>query len=204
MKTSKNIKKHCSIQNGSNVNVQSTERKIGNNENNKVVNNKSNKEDIKMEKLRIPVEELVNTQSKEEKRALREKLGITRKQLKMIMKDLEQGKCNVNNGFIYVQTEVNTEDKQTDLTRKQIQKKAKEQQIQYVQTKKNNNQEQTPPKGKGGWSCKTTIAGVLTHEIYGQEEKTPKSITRSACTINIASAIFLLIGACYLWRNNRK
>lgn len=66
---------------------------------------------------------MVNTQSKEEKRALREKLGITRKQLKMIMKDLEQGKCNVNNGFIYVQTEVNTEDKQTGLIRKQIQKR---------------------------------------------------------------------------------
>lgn len=119
----KNIKRHCSIQNGSSVNVQSAERKIGNNENNKVVNNKLNKEDIKMEKIKISVQELVNTQSKEEKRALREKLGITRKQLKMIMKDLEQGKCNVNNGFIYVQTEVNTEDKQTGLIRKQIQKK---------------------------------------------------------------------------------
>ena len=200
----KNTKQQYSIQNGSSVNVQSTERKIGNNENNKTTNNKSNKEDIKMEKLRIPVEELVNTQSKEEKRTLREKLGITRKQLKMIMKDLEQGKCNVNNGFIYVQTEVNTEDKQTDLIRKQIPQKAKEQQIQYVQTKKNNNQEQTPPKGKGGWSCKTIIAGVFAHEICGQEKETPKSITCSACTINIAYAIFLLVGACYLWRNNRK
>ena len=157
-----------------------------------------------MEKIKISVQELVNAQSKEAKRALREKLCITRKQLKMIMKDLEQGKCNVNNGFIYVQTEVNTEDKQTDLIRKQIQNKAKEQQIQYVQTKKNNNQAQTPPKGKGGWSYKTTIEGVLAHEICGQEEKTPKSITCYACTINIDSAIFLLIGACYLWRNNMK
>ena len=204
MKTSKNKKRHYSIQNGSSVNVQLTERKISNNENNKVVNNKLNKEDIKMEKIKISVQELVNAQSKEAKRALREKLCITRKQLKMIMKDLEQGKCNVNNCFIYVQTEVNTEDKQTDLIRKQIQNKAKEQQIQYVQTKNNNNQAQTPPKGKGGWSYKTTIAGVLAHEICGQEEKTPKAITRSACTINIASAIFVLIGACYLWRNNMK
>ena len=100
MKTSKNKKRHYSIQNGSSVNVQLTERKISNNENNKVVNNKLNKEDIKMEKIKISVQELVNAQSKEAKRALREKLCITRKQLKMIMKDLEQGKCNVNNGFI--------------------------------------------------------------------------------------------------------
>lgn len=56
MKTSKNKKRHYSIQNGSSVNVQLTERKISNNENNKVVNNKLNKEDIKMEKIKISVQ----------------------------------------------------------------------------------------------------------------------------------------------------
>lgn len=49
----KNTKQQYSIQNGSSVNVQSAERKIGNNENNKVVNNKLNKEDIKMEKSKF-------------------------------------------------------------------------------------------------------------------------------------------------------
>ena len=209
---SKKIKIHYSIQNGSSVNVLSAGRGIGDNENNKIINNKLNKEYIKMQNLRIPVQELVNAQSKEEKKTLREKLGITKKQLKMIMKDLEQGKGNVDNDFIYVQTEVNTENKQIDLKQKQEQIKVEKQQIQYVQTKKNNNQEQIPPKGKGGWSYKTTTAGVFTNEICGQEEETPKEIISSARTVNIASAIFLLAGALTgaltsaycLWRDNRK
>ncbi len=205
---SKKIKIHYSIQNGSSVNVLSAGRGIGDNENNKIINNKLNKEYIKMQNLRIPVQELVNAQSKEEKKTLREKLGITRKQLKMIMKDLEQGKCNVDNDFIYVQTEVNTENKQTDLKQKQEQIKVEKQQIQYAQTKKNNNQEQIPPKGKSGWSYRMTTAGVFTYEICGQEEETPKEIISSAHTVNKFICIFLLTSALTsaycLWRDNRK